>query len=215
MVRLGHADALVCGTVGRYRDHFKIMEEVIGYNNADHYAFAMNALIINNNNFFIADTYVNANPTAEQLAQGTLMCAKEMQRFGITPKVALLSNSNYGTIDKPESRKMQEALRIIQAQKPDLEIDGEMQGDVAMDEGMRKQIFPETSLKGSANLLVMPNVEAANISYNLLRVSSPNAITIGPILVGLNKPVHIITPISTVRRIVNMVALAAVDAQRQ
>ena len=174
----------------------------------------MNALIINNSNFFIADTYVNANPTAEQLAQGTLMCAAEMKRFGITPKVALLSNSNYGSIDLPESRKMQQALEIVRTKNPDLEIDGEMQGDVAMMEDMRKQIFPETTLKGSANLLVMPNLEAANISYNLLRVSSPNGITIGPILMGLNKPVHMVTPISTVRRIVNMVALAAVDAQR-
>lgn len=214
MVRLGHADAMVCGTVGRFRDHFKVLEDVIGYNNPERNAFAMNALILNNSNFFIADTYVNANPTAEQLAQGTLMCAAEMKRFGITPKVALLSNSNYGTIDSPENRTMQKALELVRAQKPDLEIDGEMQGDLAMNEEMRKSIFPETTLKGSANLLVMPNVEAANISYNLLRVSSPNGITIGPILMGLNKPVHIVTPISTVRRIVNMVALAAVDAQR-
>ena len=215
MVRLGHADALVCGMVGRYRDHFKIMEDVIGYNNPEQHAFAMNALILNQGNFFIADTYVNTNPTAEQLAQGTLMCAKEMQRFGITPKVALLSNSNYGSIDNASSSKMQEALKLIQAQNPELQIDGEMQGDVAMMEDMRQQIFPESTFKGSANLLVMPNIEAANISYNLLRVSSSDGITIGPILMGMNQPVHIITPISTVRRIVNMVALAAVDAQRQ
>ena len=137
-----------------------------------------------------------------------------MQRFGITPKVALLSNSNFGSIELPGSQKMQDALAMIQAAKPDLEIDGEMQGDAALIEDIRQQIMPDSPLKGSANLLVMPNVETANISYNLLRVSASDGVTIGPILMGMAKPVHIVTPISSVRRIVNMVALAAVDAQR-
>lgn len=215
LVRLGHADGLVCGTMGRFHDHFAVMEEVIGYNNPEKEAFAMNALISNKGNFFIADTYINENPTAEQLAKGTLMCAAEMKRFGLKPKVALVSNTNYGSNRNPDANKMQQALELIRELDPALEIDGEMQADVALDEEMRKSIFPETTLSGAANLLVMPNVEAANISYNLLRVNATNGITVGPILMGLNKPVQIVTPISTVRRIVNMIALAAVDAQRQ
>ncbi|OSI22759.1 NADP-dependent malic enzyme [Neisseria dumasiana] len=215
MVRLGHADGMLCGTMGRFYDHFNIFEEVIGYNNPENHAFAMNALISNKGNFFIADTYINEDPDAEQLAKGTLMCAKEMKRFGIKPKVALVSNSNYGSRNDKDATKMQQALEMIREIDPNLEIDGEMQADVAMDEEMRKSIFPETTLTGSANLLVMPNVEAANISYNLLRVNATNGITVGPILMGMNKPVHIVTPISTVRRIVNMIALTAVDAQRQ
>lgn len=213
MVRLGYADGLICGTIGRFRDHFEIMEEVIGYNNPQKNAFAMNALVSNKGNFFIADTYVIANPTAQQLAQGTLMCAKEMKRFGIQPKVALVSNSNFGSVVNADSSKMQEALRLIREADPELEVDGEMQADLALQEPLRKHIFPETTLHGAANLLVMPNVEAANISYNLLRENATNGITVGPILMGLNKSVHIVTPQSTVRRIVNMAALAAVGAQ--
>ncbi len=215
MVRLGHADGMLCGTMGRFYDHFGIFEEVIGYNNPEKHAFAMNALISNKGNFFIADTYINEDPDAEQLAKGTLMCANEMKRFGIKPKAALVSNSNYGSRRDKDAVKMQRALELIRQADPELEIDGEMQADVAMDEDMRKSIFPETTLTGSANLLVMPNVEAANISYNLLRVNATNGITVGPILMGMNKPVNIVTPISTVRRIVNMIALTAVDAQRQ
>ena len=188
---------------------------MIGYNNPERHAFAMNALISNKGNIFIADTYINEDPDAEQLAKGTLMCANEIKRFGIKPKVALVSNSNYGSRHDKDAVKMQLALEMIRAADPTLEIDGEMQADVAMDEEMRKSIFPETTLTGSANLLVMPNVEAANISYNLLRVNATNGITVGPILMGMNQPVNIVTPISTVRRIVNMIALTAVDAQRQ
>ncbi|EIC13681.1 NADP-dependent malic enzyme [Kingella kingae] len=213
MVRLGHADGMVAGAVGRFRDHFKVYEDVIGYNNPENNAFAMNALISNKGNFFIADTYVIHDPTAEQLAQGTLMCAREIKRFGIQPKVALVSNSNYGSHVDKDATKMQVTLQLIRELDPELEIDGEMQADVALDEKLRKQIFPETTLTGTANLLVMPNVEAANISYNLMRVNATNGITVGPILMGLNKPVHMVTSISTVRRIVNMVAIAAVDAQ--
>ncbi len=215
MVRLGHADALVCGTMGRFRDHFQIMEEVIGYNNPQQNACAMNALILSSGNIFITDTYVNADPTAEQIAAGTLMCADEMARFGIAPKAALLCNSNFGSNDHPVSQKMRQALSLIQAARPELEIDGEMQGDAALVEGIRNRLMPDSPLKGSANLLVMPNVETANISYNLLRVSASDGVTIGPILMGMAKPVHIVTPIASVRRIVNMVALAAVDAQRK
>lgn len=214
LVRLGYADGMVAGIVGRFHDHLKVYTDVIGYNNPEQNAFAMNALITNKGNFFIADTYVTSNPTAEQIAQGTLMCAKEIKRFGIQPKIALLSQSNYGTLNNESSQKMQQALQLIRSQDPNLEIDGEMQADLALDETMRKQIFPETTLTGSANLLVMPNVEAANICYNLMRVNATNGITVGPILMGLNKSVHLVTPISTTRRIINVVALAAVDAQQ-
>lgn len=214
MVRLGHADGMVCGTVGRFRDHFKVLEDVLGYDNDEQNAFAMNAVITNKGNFFITDTYVTDNPTATQLAKCASMSAEKMKLFGIQPKVALVSNSNYGSINTAEARKMRDALVLLREQNPELEVDGEMQVDLAFDETLRKQIFPNTTLSGSANLLVMPSVEAANISYNLMRASATNGITVGPILMGLNKSVHIVTPISTTRRIVNMAALAAVDAQR-
>lgn len=213
MVELGYVDGMVAGAVGRFHDHLKVYTDVIGYNNPEKNAFAMNALITNKGNFFIADTYVVENPTAEQIAQGTLMCAKEIKRFGIQPKVALLSNSNYGSLRNENSSKMRDALQLIRERDPELEIDGEMQADLALDPEMRKNIFPDTTLSGAANLLVMPNVEAANISYNLMRLNATNGITVGPILMGLNKPVHLVTSISTVRRIVNIAAIAAVDAQ--
>ncbi|HJV05877.1 MAG TPA: NADP-dependent malic enzyme [Chromobacteriaceae bacterium] len=213
MLRRGEADALICGTYGSYRQHFDIVEKVIGYADQDKGAAAMNALILPTGNIFITDTYVNANPNAEQLAAITDMAATSVRRFGIVPKAALLSNSSFGTVQSPSAGKMSDALALIQQTNPTLEIDGEMQGDAALVEAIRQQAMPDTTLKGSANLLIMPNVEAANISYNLLRVSASDGVTIGPILMGMAKPVHILTPISSVRRIVNMVALAAVDAQ--
>ncbi|WP_434778333.1 NADP-dependent malic enzyme [Neisseria sp. Ec49-e6-T10] len=215
MVRRGDADSLICGTFGNYRQHFEILEQILGYNNPEKIAGAVNALILQSGNIFITDTYVNANPNAEQLAKITLMASEEMRRFGLVPKAALLSNSNFGSIKTTSGSKMQEALSLIQQADPELEIDGEMQGDAALLESIRHQAFPDTTLKGQANLLVMPNVEAANISYNLLRVSASDGVTIGPILMGLAKPAHILTPIASVRRIVNMVAVAAVDAQQQ
>lgn len=213
MVRRGEADALICGTYGPYRQHFDIIENVIGYAREDKVAAAMNALILPTGNIFIADTYVNPNPDAEQLAAITEMAAESVRRFGIQPKVALLSNSSFGTWNSEGACKMRDALALVQEAHPELEIDGEMQGDAALVESIRQQAMPDSTLKGAANLLVMPNVEAANISYNLLRVSASDGVTIGPILMGMAKPVHILTPISSVRRIINMVALAAVDAQ--
>ena len=213
MVRRGDADAMICGTYGTYRQHFDIVETVLGYDNADKVAGAMNALILPTGNIFITDTYVNAKPDAVQLAGITKMASEAMKRFGIAPKAALLSNSSFGTINGESADKMRSALELIREAQPDLEIDGEMQGDAALVEAIRTQAMPETTLKGSANLLIMPNVEAANISYNLLRVSASDGVTIGPILMGMSKPVHILTPRYSVRRIVNMVALAAVDAQ--
>ncbi|EEG06674.1 NADP-dependent malic enzyme [Pseudogulbenkiania ferrooxidans] len=213
MVRRGEADALICGTYGAYRQHFEIVENVLGYANEKKVAGAMNALMLPTGNIFITDTYVNPNPSAEQLAEITAMAAESVKRFGIAPKVALLSNSSFGTSGIESAGKMREALALIQEAQPELEVDGEMQGDAALVEAIRNQAMPDSTLKGAANLLVMPNVEAANISYNLLRVSASDGVTIGPILMGMSKPVHILTQISSVRRIVNMVALAAVDAQ--
>ncbi|SCK29868.1 NADP-dependent malic enzyme [Vogesella sp. LIG4] len=212
MVRRGEADAMICGTYGPYRQHFDIIENVIGYAREDKVAAAMNALILPTGNIFIADTYVNPTPDAEQLAAITEMAAESIRRFGIQPKVALLSNSSFGTWNSDGACKMRDALALVQEAHPELEIDGEMQGDAALVESIRQQAMPDSTLKGAANLLVMPNVEAANISYNLLRVSASDGVTIGPILMGMAKPVHILTPISSVRRIINMVALAAVDA---
>lgn len=214
MVRLGEADALVCGTFGDFHTHFQSLETAIGYRHEDGIAAAMNALIMSQKNMFITDTYVNENPTAQQLARITELATEEMRRFGIKPKAALLSNTNFGSQETDSGHCMCDALNLIRTNNPDLEIDGEMQGDVALIESMRKQIMPDSTLTGSANLLVMPNVMAANISYNLIRVSAADGVTIGPILMGMAKPCHIVTPIASVRRIINMVALAAADAQQ-
>lgn len=215
MLRRGEADAMVCGTFGTYDMHMTFVQEVLGLREGCTTAAAMNALLLPTGNIFIADTYVNANPTTEQIAEITTLAAESMTRFGIVPKVALLSHSSFGTVNATSADKMRNALPLIKAKMPNLEIDGEMQGDAALMEHIRKESMPDSELKGAANLLIMPNVEAANISYNLLRVSAADGVTIGPILMGVAKPVHIITPISSVRRIVNMVALAAVDAQTQ
>ena len=214
-LKMGFADAMICGTFGRYHLHFEYIKDVLGYNNPQKIAGDMNALILPYGNLFIADTFVNRNPNATELAEITLMAIDTIKRFGITPRVALLSHSSFGSDMCSETgAKMREVLALVKDRIPaDIEIDGEMHGDAALIPGIRNQIMPESTLKGPANLLIMPNIEAANISYNLLRVSSPDGVTVGPILMGLNKPAHIISPISSVRRIVNMVALASVEAQ--
>jgi malate dehydrogenase (oxaloacetate-decarboxylating)(NADP+) len=215
LLKMGSADAMICGTFGNYYDHFNIIRDVIGYNNEASIAGAMNALILPHGNIFVTDTFVNRNPNAEELCHITLDAVKTIKRFGIRPRVALVSHSSFGSDMYSESAdKMRRLLPMLKAKLPaDVEIDGEMNGDAALMPPIRKQVMPDSSLIGPANLLVMPNIEAANISYNLLRVSSSDGVTVGPILMGLNKPVHIITPISSVRRIVNIVALASVEAQ--
>lgn len=215
MVQRGEADAMICGTIGTYEEHFEVVEKVLGYREGVHVAGAMNALLLPSGNTFIADTYVNPEPTPEQLAEITLMAAHTVRRFGIEPKVALLSHSNFGTSNSPTARKMREALALINRLAPELEVDGEMHGDAALVEAIRREQMPDSPLKGSANILIMPNMEAARISYNLMRVSSSEGVTLGPVLMGVAKPVHILTPIASVRRIVNMVALAVVEAQTQ
>jgi malate dehydrogenase (oxaloacetate-decarboxylating)(NADP+) len=172
----------------------------------------MNAVFANGRTVFIADTYVNADPTAEQVAEITLLAAEEMRRFGITPKAALLSHSNFGSSVHPQARKMQAALALINVMDPDLEVDGEMHGDSALSGDVRRAVLPNSRLKGDANLLIMPTIDAANISFNLLKVAAGSGLTLGPMLLGVAKPVHVLTPSATVRRIVNMTALTVVDA---
>lgn len=215
MIRQGEADGMICGTVGSYNQHFTIIKNVLGFRQNSSVAGAMNALMLPTGNTFIADTYVNDNPTPEELAELTLMAAQAVRRFGIEPKVALLSRSSFGSSDCPSAQKMRKTLALVKRADPELEIDGEMHGDAALVENIRRDIMPDSTLKGSANLLIMPNMEAARISYNLLRVTSSNGVTVGPVLMGVAKPVHILTPIVSVRRIVNMVALAAAEAQTQ
>ncbi|WP_145535275.1 NADP-dependent oxaloacetate-decarboxylating malate dehydrogenase [Yersinia thracica] len=212
MVHRGEADAMICGTIGTYHEHYDVVEKVFGFRAGAHVAGAMNALLLPTGNTFIADTYVNDDPTPEQLAEITLMAAETVRRFGIEPKVALLSHSSFGTSNCPAARKMRRTLELVNQMAPELEIDGEMHGDAALVESIRHNLMPDSPLKGAANVLIMPNMEAARISYNLLRVTSSEGVTVGPVLMGVAKPVHILTPIASVRRIVNMVALAVVEA---
>jgi len=215
MVQRGEADALICGTIGDYHEHFSVVRDLFGYRDGVQTAGAMNALLLPSGNTFITDTYVNDDPTPEQLSEIALMAAETVRRFGIEPRVALLSHSNFGSSNSPAACKMRQTLALIRERAPDLMIDGEMHGDAALVESIRNERMPDSPLKGSANILVMPNVEAARISYNLLRVSSSEGVTVGPVLMGVAKPVHVLTPIASVRRIVNMVALAVVEAQTQ
>jgi len=205
-------DAMLCGTFGRHKDHLRHAANIIGLQRGATIFAAMNALIMPNRVLFICDTYVNEDPTAEQLAEITVMAAAEVRRFGLIPKVALLSHSNFGSDDSPSSAKMSRALELIERRAPDLEVEGEMHGDAALSPEIRHRVFPDSRLQGEANLLIMPNLDAANISFNLLKMSGGEGVTIGPILLGAAKPVHIMTPTATVRRLVNMTALSVVDA---
>jgi len=212
MVRMGDADGLVCGTFGRHSVHREYVRNVIGLRPGVKNLYSMNLLILPERTLFIGDTYVNYDPDASQLADMTLLAAEEMRRFGIEPKVALLSHSSFGSDDTPTSLKMRETLRLLGERAPNLEVEGEMHGDAALDEGIRQQIFPNSRLHGKANLLVMPTLDAANISFNLLKAAAGGNLTVGPILLGAAQPVAILTSTATVRRIVNMTALTVVGA---
>jgi malate dehydrogenase (oxaloacetate-decarboxylating)(NADP+) len=212
MVHLGDADGLVCGTVGAYADHLRFIDEVIGKAPGAKTYAAMNILLLAERTVALADTHINDNPTAEQIAEITMAAAAEMRRLNIEPKVALLSRSNFGTSSSSSGSKMQEALAIVRDAEPGLEIDGEMHGDCALDEALRLRIMPSTTLQGEANLLICPNVDSGNIAYNLLKTAAGGNVAVGPFLLGVNAPVHILTSSSTVRRIVNMAALTVVDA---
>ena len=215
LVHMGAADAMLCGILGQYGRHLRHIDRVIGKRAGVNHYSAMNALLLPKGTVFISDTYVSFDPTAEQIAESTVLAAEEIRRFGITPKAAMLSHSSFGGGDTPTAEKMRAALALVHQLSPNLEIDGEMQGDMALSEEIRLRALPDNRLKGAANLLVMPNLDAANISFNLLKAAAGDGITIGPILLGAAKPVHIVTPSSTVRRIVNMTALIVVDAGAQ
>lgn len=211
-VEKGDVDGLICGTWNTYNTHLQYINQVIGHSQDSKVYAAMHILLLPNKQVFIVDTHVNYDPTAKELAEITILAAKELVRFGLVPKVALLSHSNFGQSNSASSAKMRETLAILKEKAPDLEVDGEMHGDAALDANLRMQIMPNSTLQGQATLLVMPNLDAANISYNLLKVGAGNGVTIGPILLGANKPVSILTPASTIRRIVNMTAYTAMRA---
>jgi malate dehydrogenase (oxaloacetate-decarboxylating)(NADP+) len=211
-IHKGDADGMICGTYGTTHLHLHYIDLVLGKREGVNVYAAMNTLILPKHQLTLVDTHVNENPSAEQLAEITQLAADEMRRFGLHPRAALLSHSNFGTSNSASAVKMRETLALIKEQDPSLEVDGEMHGDTALDNALLKKTMPDSGLNGDANLLVMPNIDAANIAYNLLKTASGNGITIGPVLLGCAKPVHILTPSATVRRIVNMTALCVMDA---
>jgi malate dehydrogenase (oxaloacetate-decarboxylating)(NADP+) len=215
LLHKGDADAMLCGMVGRYASHLRFVDHVIGLKPGVKNYAAMNMLLLPKRTVFICDTYVNYDPSAEQIAEMTVLAAEEIRRFGIAPKVALLSHSAFGAADTPTAVKMRRALSLIEGAAPELEVDGEMHGDAAISEQIRANLFPGSRLKGEANLLIMPTLDAANIAFNLLKTAAGDGITVGPILLGCAGSVHIMTPSATVRRIVNMTALTVVDAGAQ
>ncbi len=215
LVQRGDADAMLCGVGSRFDNQLKYIDEVIGLKpGASTYA-AMNVLMLPEQTLFICDTHVNENPDAEQIADMTILAAEELQRFGIIPKVALISHSNFGSRATESANKMSRARQIVSSRAPDIEIDGEMQADSALSEKIRRSNYPDSTLTGSANLLITPNLDTGNVTYNLLKMTGSNGVAIGPILLGAARPVHILTNSSTVRRIINMTALAVVQSQME
>jgi len=212
LLHKGEVDGLICGTWSTPDMHLRYVDQVIGHRPGVSTYACMNGLLLPDRQVFLVDTHINYDPTAEQLAEITIMAAEEMRRFGIQPKAALLSHSNFGSSDQPTAVKMRQTLALVQQRAPWLEIDGEMHGDVALDGAARKALMPNSTLDGNANLLVLPNLDAANIAYNLLKTAAGGNIAIGPVLLGAAKPVHILTASTTVRRIVNMTALTVADA---
>jgi len=211
-IHKGDADGMICGTYGNTDLHLHYIDMILGKRAGVNTYGAMNALVLHDRQIVLVDTHVNENPNAEQIAEITIMAAEEMRRFGLYPRAALLSHSNFGSSNSESAIKMREALALIRERAPDLEVDGEMHGDTALDAHLLKSVMPDTLLKGDANLLVLPNIDAANIAYNLLKMTAGGGIAIGPVLLGCARAVHILTPSATVRRIVNMTALAVVDA---
>ncbi len=213
LLRRGDADAMICGAVGRYHTHLRHVEQVVGQTAGTRGFATLSGLILPKGPLFLTDTYVSYNPTAEHLAEITLLSADKLRRFGIEPKVALLSHSNFGTENTPSAAKMREVLAILEAWAPGLEVEGEMHADAALSTFIREEIFPNSRLKGAANLLIMPGLDAANIAFNLLKVAA-GGVVLGPILLGAAKPVHIVTPSITVRGLLNMTAIALTDGNR-
>jgi malate dehydrogenase (oxaloacetate-decarboxylating)(NADP+) len=211
MVHKGEADGLICGTWSTPDAHLQYVDQVIGLRPGVSTYACMNALLLPERQLFLVDTHINYDPSAEQLAEITIMAAEEMKRFGVEPKAALLSHSNFGSSKHPTALKMRRTLELVQQQAPWLEIDGEMHGDVAIDTAARQALMPHSTLLSDANLLVLPNLDAANITYNLLKTAAGGNIAIGPVLLGAAKQVQILTASTTVRRIVNMTAIAVAD----
>ena len=214
MVKMGDADAMLCGLVGRFDRHLAHLEGVLGRKPDAQCLATVNALLLEGRTLFIADTYINEDPSAQELAHIAWMAAEEVQRFGIPPKVAFVSHSNYGSSTRKSALKVRQARDLFCAQHPHIECDGEMHGDAALDESVRGRGLLESSLHGEANILICPNLDAANILFNVLKTTVSHGTTIGPVLMGVADSAHIITPSSTVRRIVNMTALAAAKAQQ-
>ena len=213
LLRQGRVDGLLCGTIGPYRTHLRHLAEVVGLRPGVKTLAAMNLLQLPRHTVFICDTYVNPDPTAEQLAEATLLAAAEVRRFGLTPRVALLSHSSFGSDDSPSAAKLRAALGLIERADPALEVEGEMHADAALSKPLLDRVLPDSRLGGEANLLMMPSLDAANITYNALKIVAGEGITVGPILLGAAKPAHVLTPTSTVRRLVNMTALTVLGAE--
>jgi malate dehydrogenase (oxaloacetate-decarboxylating)(NADP+) len=212
MVERGEADAMICGLVGRFHKKLGYLRSIFDFEKGVTGTAAMTGVINDHGVWFFLDTHVQVDPSAEQIAEATLQASYRLRLFGIEPKVALLSHSNFGSHENPSAAKMRQAYQLIRKRAPRLEVDGEMQGDTAWDEALRKRMFPNTRLHGRPNLFVLPNLDAANITYNMVRVMT-DGVAIGPILMGLDQPAYILTPASSPRRVVNMTAIAAVDAQ--
>ncbi len=212
LVDNGDADGMICGTFSHYQLHLDYVQSVIDKKEGVSDFYAMNAVLMQNRNIFIADTYIHEDPTAEQLAEMTILAVEQLRRFGITPRVALLSHSNFGTSNRDSAVKMRKVYQILTDMNVDFEFEGEMQGDAALNENIRLEDMPSSPLKGAANLLILPTLDAANIAFNLLKTAT-NSASIGPILLGSSKPIHILTPSATARRVVNMTALAVTEAQ--
>ncbi len=212
LTKFEYADGMICGTYGQFSRHLKVIRDALGLRKGQRNFYAMNLLQLPGRTVFLCDTYVNYDPSVEQIVEMTMLAAAEVRRFGIVPKVALLSHSSFGSEETPTAEKMRAALAILHEQHPELDVEGEMHGDAALSAEVRKQVFPNSRLKEDANLLIFPTLDAANIAFNLLKTASGEGMTVGPILLGTTRPVHIMTPTATVRRIVNMTALTVVEA---
>jgi malate dehydrogenase (oxaloacetate-decarboxylating)(NADP+) len=211
-VKRGDADAMICGLDGRFNPHLPYIKDIIGLVPGATDLSAMCLMITNKGPFFIADTHVRHDPSASEIAEMALMCAAHVRRFGIVPKIALVSHSDFGSDDTPSAVKMRDALEILRERAPDLEVDGEMQANTALSQAMRDLVLPSSGLKGEANVLVMPNLDAANIAYTMTTIMA-DTLPVGPILLGTAKPAHILTPSVTVRGIINMTAVSVAQAQ--
>jgi len=212
LLRRGDADAMLCGLVGRFDVHLEHVRDSIGLRSGASTFATMNAVLLGDRTLFLADTFVNEEPSAEQLAEIGAMAADEVRRFGVPPRVAFVSHSTFGSSTRASAKRMRRATELFKAMRPGVPCDGEMHGDAALSEDIRRSYLPDSSLSGEANLLLLPNIDAANILFNVLKVTGGHGVTVGPVLLGAARPVHILTPSATVRRIVNMSALAVADS---